>query len=129
MDCAPAPDKPGLQAVPYFAFATINQFYFDGNKRTGRWMMNGRPMMHGLDPVGVPVTRQLDLNNRLLHLFVERDATPLPRILAECQFERICRQQVDPAWLNPGRARRATCCRRNPRWDRIGGGRLLGSPV
>ncbi|HEX7164352.1 MAG TPA: hypothetical protein VF223_24300, partial [Trebonia sp.] len=42
------------QAAAYFLFAALQQFYYDGNKRTGRYMMNGHLMSHGIDAISVP---------------------------------------------------------------------------
>ena len=38
---------PCERGMVYFLFAALQQFYFDGNKRTGRFMMNGELMNHG----------------------------------------------------------------------------------
>jgi Fic family protein len=40
---------PYEQALAYFLFGALQQFYFDGNKRTARYMMNGHLMSHGID--------------------------------------------------------------------------------
>jgi len=84
-------DDPGIAAVLYFCFATRAQFYFDGNKRTARWMMNGHLMSHGLDAIGIPVSQQLAWNQNLTRLFTAADATPLMAQMAHCQIERIQR--------------------------------------
>ena len=80
---------PGLQALLYTALAIRAQFYFDGNERTARWMMNGQLMAGGYEPIGIPVTRRKEWNTTLITLFTEADATGLMRLLAECQFSRI----------------------------------------
>lgn len=80
---------PGHQALLYFPFAALAQFYFDGNKRTARWMMNGHLMAHGYEPIGVPVTRRQEWNAALSRLFTTADASALLSILVDCQFSRI----------------------------------------
>lgn len=80
---------PGLQALLYTPWAIRAQFYFDGNKRTARWMLNGHLMQHGYEPIGVPVARRQEWNTALVTLFADADATPLLRLLADCQFSRI----------------------------------------
>jgi Fic family protein len=82
-------DDHGHQALLYFPFATLSQFYFDGNKRTARWMMNGHLMSHGYEPIGVPVELRQQWNTALTTLFTTLDASELLRILADCQFSRI----------------------------------------
>lgn len=77
---------PGHQALLYLPFAARSQFYFDGNKRTARWMMNGHLISHGYEPIGVPVDVRQRWNEALVHLFASADATPLLVLLADCQF-------------------------------------------
>lgn len=81
--------NPGHQALLYFPFAALAQFYFDGNKRTARWMMNGHLMAHGYEPIGVPVSRRAEWNAALSTLFTTAEASPLLSILVDCQFSRI----------------------------------------
>ena len=50
------------QAVAYFLFAAFQRFYYDGNKRTGRYMMNGDLMSHGIDTISVPAARKQEFN-------------------------------------------------------------------
>jgi hypothetical protein len=82
-------DDHGHQALLYFPFATLSQFYFDGNKRTARWMMNGHLMSHGYEPIGVPVEIRQQWHSALSSLYTTLDASELLRILADCQFSRI----------------------------------------
>lgn len=86
---ASAVDDRGHQALLYFPFAALSQFYFDGNKRTARWMMNGHLMAHGYEPIGVPVEIRQQWNSALSSLFTTLDASELLSILAGCQFSRI----------------------------------------
>ena len=80
---------PGHQALLYFPFATLSQFYFHGNKRTARWMMSGHLLAHGFEPIGVPVEARQRWNEAVSTLFVTADATVLLSLLADCQFSRI----------------------------------------
>jgi Fic family protein len=41
------------RALAYFLFGALQQFYFDGNKRTARYMMNGHLMGNGIDAISV----------------------------------------------------------------------------
>jgi hypothetical protein len=41
------------QAIAYFLFAALQQFYFDENKRTARCQINGYLMSHGFDAIRV----------------------------------------------------------------------------
>ena len=50
--------NPIEKAFTFFLFGALNQFFFDGNKRTSRYMMNGILMSNGLDAVSIPVSRK-----------------------------------------------------------------------
>jgi hypothetical protein len=73
---ATLPD-PREQALAYFAGATRRQFYFDGNKRLARLMMNGHLMSHGYDAISVSANRRVEFNEHLITLFDTGDATDL----------------------------------------------------
>ena len=46
---------PFERATAFFLFGALQQFFFDGNKRTSRFMMNGVLMSHGIDAISVPL--------------------------------------------------------------------------
>lgn len=75
---------PRERALVYFASATRQQFYFDGNKRTARLMMSGELMTHGFEVVSVPFARKFEFNLALDTLFTTSDATPLLSFLVTC---------------------------------------------
>lgn len=75
------------QAIAYFLFAALQQFYFDGNKRTARYMMNGHLMSHGFDAISVPATRRQEFNASMVEFFTTRDGTGMFRFLASCRAE------------------------------------------
>lgn len=77
-------DGPFEQAIAYFLFAALQQFYFDGNKRTGRWMMNGYLMSHGVDAISVPAERRGEFNTAMVGFFRTKDATEMFIFLASC---------------------------------------------
>jgi Fic family protein len=77
-------DHPVLRAVTYSAFATRNQFYFDGNKRTGRYTMNGHLIAHGYDGIVIPESRKLEYNQSLAALFMDADARPYIEFTLSC---------------------------------------------
>lgn len=65
------------QAVIYCLFACRNQFYFDGNKRTSRAMMNGQLLAHGYDAISVPAARRLEYNTKMIDFYRLADATEM----------------------------------------------------
>lgn len=75
---------PFEQGAAYFLFAALQQFYFDGNKRTGRYLMNGWLMSHGIDAISIPAARRLEFNKEMVGFFRFRDGTAMFRFLATC---------------------------------------------
>jgi Fic family protein len=75
------------EAAAYFLFGALQQFYFDGNKRTARYMMNGHLMSHGFDAISVPAARRQEFNTSMVEFFVTKDGTGMFRFLASCRAE------------------------------------------
>lgn len=76
---------PRERGMAYFMFSALQQFYFDGNKRTGRFMMNGILMSHGVDAISVPAARLQDFNEKMVRFYTGKDATEMMHFLIECQ--------------------------------------------
>ena len=84
-----------LQAVPgvfeqagaYFLFGAFMQFYFDGNKRTARYMMNGWLMSHGIDAISIPAARKQEFNEEMIHFYRRTDGTRMFKFLASCHTD------------------------------------------
>lgn len=74
----------GERALGYYAFATRRQFYFDGNKRTARLMMNGALVSAGIAAVDLPVSRASEFHQALDVLFLTDDATRLLHFISSC---------------------------------------------
>lgn len=79
--------NPVERAVAYFCFGSRHQFYFDGNKRTSRLMMNGILMSSGHDAISIPFDRRLEFNQGLVMLYADADATPLMQFIIDCRPE------------------------------------------
>lgn len=72
------------QALVYFLFGSLQQFYFDGNKRTSRYMMNGHLMSHGIDAISVPAARAREFNSLMVDFYRSREATRMVAFLTDC---------------------------------------------
>ncbi len=79
-------DDPREQALAYFCAAARRQFYFDGNKRTARLMMNGHLMAHGYDAISIRAARSAEFNEHLITLFDAGDATGLMQFTIDCRM-------------------------------------------
>lgn len=75
-------EDPYVQAVLYGAAATREQFYFDGNKRTARFMVNGLLMAAGYSPVVLTIDDIGAYNDAVTQLFVRADVTALAAVYA-----------------------------------------------
>jgi len=80
-----------LQACPpfergcaFFLFGALQQFFFDGNKRTSRMMMNGILMSNGLDAISIPAARAQDFNENMVRFYLTRQADEMMQFLADC---------------------------------------------
>jgi Fic family protein len=61
------------------AWIPFHQFFYDGNKWTGRLLMNGTLLSNGLAGLSIPAKFRKDYNEACLALYDGQDATPLFR--------------------------------------------------
>lgn len=74
------------QAIAYFLFGALQQFYYDGNKRTSRYMMNGHLMSQGMDAISIPAARRQEFNAEMVEFFRYKDGTRMFRFLTSCRL-------------------------------------------
>ncbi|MDR2207741.1 MAG: Fic family protein [Azoarcus sp.] len=79
--------EPFERAATFFLFGALQQFFFDGNKRTSRFMMNGILMSHGIDAISVPAAKAQEFNEKMVHFYLSRDATEMMAFLVGCHPE------------------------------------------
>ena len=72
-------------ALVMFLFGALQQFFFDGNKRTSRHMMNGWLMKHGLDPISIPARKAQEFNDKMVRFYVSKDGTEMLTFLDSCR--------------------------------------------
>lgn len=76
--------QPFEKAAAFFLFGALQQFFFDGNKRTSRFMMNGILMSAGIDAISVPAARAQEFNEAMVRFYLEKDATEMMAFLVNC---------------------------------------------
>lgn len=81
-ECAPFE-----RAMAFFLFGALQQFFFDGNKRTSRFMMNGVLLSHGIDAISVPAAKAQEFNEKMVRFYPSKDATEMMAFLAGCHPE------------------------------------------
>ena len=76
--------QPFEKAAAFFLFGALQQFFFDGNKRTSRFMMNGTLMSAGIDAISVPAAKAQEFNEKMVRFYLEKDATEMMAFLVDC---------------------------------------------
>ena len=79
-NCAPLE-----RGIAYSLFGALHQFYFDGNKRTARNMMNGVLMTNGILSIGIPAVRALEYNTKMADFYLSKDASPMIDFMLSCR--------------------------------------------
>ena len=75
---------PFEKAAAFFLFGALQQFFFDGNKRTSRFMMNGILMSAGIDAISVPAAKTHEFNDNMVRFYLEKDASEMMEFLVDC---------------------------------------------
>jgi len=88
--------NPFEKATAFFLFGALQQFFFDGNKRTSRFMMNGVLMSEGIDAVSLPAARAAEFNTRMVDFFTRRNGTAMMAFVLDCHPEISRIRQLNP---------------------------------
>lgn len=72
------------KASAFFLFGALQQFFFDGNKRTSRFMMNGILMSHGIEAISVPAVKAQEFNEQMAQFYETKNATGMFEFLVAC---------------------------------------------
>jgi hypothetical protein len=75
------------RAIATFLFGALNQFFYDGNKRTSRLMMNGVLLSAGEDGISVPARRALEFNEAMIRFYDTRDGSEMMRFMNGCSLD------------------------------------------
>lgn len=79
------------QAIHIFLTMARCQFFYDVNKRMGRFMMNGHLLQHGYPAINLPAKRQLEFNTLMLAFYPSGDESAMNVFLRSCMDERVLR--------------------------------------
>ncbi len=77
------------QAIFIFLTMARCQFFYDVNKRMGRFMMNGLLLQNGYPAINLPAKHQLEFNTLMLDFYESGDQTPMNSFLRTCLDENI----------------------------------------
>ena len=76
------------RAMCAFLMMALDQFFWDGNKRTGRLMMNGILLSAGFDAILVPARKQVTFNDRMIDFYNTKNATAMMDFLIGCSLDK-----------------------------------------
>jgi Fic family protein len=79
------------QAIHIFLTMARCQFFYDVNKRMGRFMMNGHLLQHGYPAINLPAKRQMEFNTLMLAFYTSGNETAMNAFLRSCMDERVLR--------------------------------------
>ncbi len=75
------------RGIALFLSTARNQFFWDGNKRTGRLLMNGTLLHAGQDIITIPARNQLEFNTKMLAFYDSGDGTEMLEMLSGLQIK------------------------------------------
>ncbi|OQY12273.1 MAG: cell filamentation protein Fic [Desulfobacteraceae bacterium 4572_19] len=77
------------RAIYFFLTMARKQFFYDVNKRMGRFVMNGLLLSYGYPAINLPVKRQLEFNQLMLAFYETSNQKPMNIFLRSCLDEKI----------------------------------------
>lgn len=77
------------QAIHIFLCMARSQFFYDANKRMGRFMMNGLLLTAGYPGINLPAKRQLEFNNLMMEFYNTGQEQPMNDFLRSCLDDRV----------------------------------------
>lgn len=70
-----------LQAINFFLMGALNQFFFDGNKRTSRLLASGILLLNGYPAMDIPAAKQLEFNTLMIDFYNTQDGQRIGQFL------------------------------------------------
>jgi Fic family protein len=77
------------QAIHLFLTMARRQFFYDVNKRMGRFIMNGLLLSFGYPAINLPAKRQLEFNQLMLTFYDTGDQKQMNTFLRSCLDKRV----------------------------------------
>jgi Fic family protein len=66
-----------------------SQFFYDVNKRMGRFIMNGLLLSNGYPAINLPAKRQLEFNQLMLNFYDTGDQKSMNAFMRSCLDDRL----------------------------------------
>ncbi|MEE8057029.1 MAG: Fic family protein [Pseudomonadales bacterium] len=77
------------QAIHIFLTMARSQFFFDVNKRMGRFMMNGHLLAKGYPAINIQAKRQLEFNEKMIRFYESGDQKEMNLFIRSCLDKRV----------------------------------------
>jgi len=77
------------KAIFIFLAMSRNQFFYDVNKRMGRFIMNGIILNAGYPVINVPAKRQTEFNSLMLAFYSSGELEPMTEFMKSCLSEAV----------------------------------------
>lgn len=77
------------RAIYVFLQMARNQFFYDVNKRMGRFMMNGILLAAGYPAINLSAKKQLKFNELMLDFYQSNDVAPMTEFMKNCLDPRV----------------------------------------
>jgi len=75
--------NPVERAITFFLWGSLNQFYYDGNKRTSRLMANGIMLSECIGVFNTPASLMVPYNELMVEFYDTKDATEISGFFEE----------------------------------------------
>ncbi len=75
---------PFERALAYFFFGALSQFFYDGNKRTSRLLMNTILLRHGHYYLSIPGDKKSEFDEVMVNFYNTKDASQGFQFLMDC---------------------------------------------
>ena len=83
------------KAIATFLWTAANQPFWDGNKRTGRLMMNGMLLEQGHDILTVAAAKRLEFNEKMILFYDTGNGAQMLRFMGGCSLDRELEYEDD----------------------------------
>lgn len=84
------------KAIGLFLDMARIQFFYDVNKRMGRFMMNGILLSKGYPAINLPAKRQAEFNQLMLDFYRDNDKKPMTAFMLKCLDNRLVEIMSQP---------------------------------
>lgn len=81
-------ENPIERGIATFLSCAKNQFFWDGNKRTGRLLMNGILLSEGQDIITVPAAKREKFHAAMIRFYDSSNASEMMAFMASCSIKR-----------------------------------------